>query len=170
MPACHGLEKDVVQYAGNVYCVTVPSGVIITRYNNDTFIAGNCIHAMFGICVIKYIQQEQPEWFNDAFYVKLYRACKKAFDAECKIIDWIFEAGELSFLSKDSVKEFIKNRFNESVEMIGGEKVFDIDEEKLKDLRWFNDEIYAEVNTDFFHKKPVTYSKKMQAIKAEDIF
>lgn len=128
------------------------------------------IHALFGICVIKHIQKEFPDWFNEHFYTKLYRACKKAYEAECNIIDWIFEAGELSFLSKDVVKEFVKSRFNDSLEMIGGKKVFEVDAKKLKQLKWFEDEIHAEVNVDFFHKKSVNYSKKMQAIKAEDIF
>ncbi len=54
--------------------------------------------------------------------------------------------------------------------MIGGEKVFETDQEEVAKLQWFEDEIHAEVNTDFFHKKPVTYSKKTQSIKAEDIF
>jgi ribonucleoside-diphosphate reductase beta chain len=128
------------------------------------------IHALFGICLIKHIQNEHPEWFNDNFYSKLYRACHKAYNAECNIIEWIFETGELDFLSKDTIKEFIKNRFNESIELIGGNKVFDVDKNRLNQVKWFDDEIYAEVNTDFFHKKPVTYSKKIQAIKAEDIF
>ena len=128
------------------------------------------IHALFGVYVIKLIQKEFPDWLNEDFYTKLYRACKKAYEAECNIIDWIFEKGELSFLPKDVVKEFIKDRFNVSLDMIGAEKVFDVDEEKLVSLKWFDDEIYAEVNTDFFHKKPVTYTKKSQAIKAEDLF
>lgn len=128
------------------------------------------VHALFGVALIKIIEKEYPDWFNEHFYDKLYRACKKAYDAECNIIDWIFEQGELAFLPKDVVKEFIKNRFNESIEMIGGKKVFEVDGAKLEQVKWFNDEIYAEVNTDFFHKKPVTYSKKTKAIKAEDIF
>ncbi len=128
------------------------------------------IHALLGVYIIKQVQQEFPEWFNDDFYAKLYRACKKAHEAECNIIDWIFENGELSFLPKDVVKEFIKQRFNESIEMIGGEKVFEVDAEKISQLKWFDEEIYAEVNTDFFYKKPVTYSKKVQAITAEDLF
>ena len=128
------------------------------------------IHALLGVYLIKQIQKEFPEWFNEEFYAKLYRACKKAFEAECNIIDWIFEAGELDFLPKDVVKEFVKNRFNESLEMIGGQNVFEVDQEKLEQLKWFNVEILAEVNTDFFHKKPVTYSKKVKPIKAEDLF
>jgi ribonucleoside-diphosphate reductase beta chain len=128
------------------------------------------IHAMLGVYIIKQIQKEFPDWFNDGFYAKLYRACKKAYDAECGIIDWIFEAGELPFLSKDTLKEFVKNRLNESIELIGGEKVFEVDAVKLESLKWFDDELYAEVNTDFFHKKPVSYSKKVQPINAEDLF
>lgn len=128
------------------------------------------IHAMLGVYLIKQIQQEYPDWFNNEFYNKLYRACKKAYESECKIIDWIFENGEPSFLSKDCVKEFIKDRFNESMILIGGEKVFDVNHDEIAKLKWFNDEIHAEINTDFFNKKPVTYSKKMQAITSEDIF
>ena len=126
------------------------------------------IHALLGVYIIKQVQKEFPDWFNEAFYEKLYRACKKAYESECNIVDWIFEAGELSFLPKKVVKEFVKQRFNDSLEMIGGEKVFDVDTEMLQQLKWFNDEIYAEVNTDFFHKKPVTYSKKVKSIKTED--
>lgn len=128
------------------------------------------LHALFGVAIIKIIQKEQPDWFNEDFFNKLYRACKKAYQAECNIIDWIFELGELEFLTKDIVKEFVKNRFNESLEMIGGNKIFEVDRLKLEQLKWFDEEIHAEVNTDFFHKKPVSYSKKMQAINAEDIF
>jgi len=128
------------------------------------------IHALFGAYLVKQIKQEYPEWFGEDFYKSLYRACNKAYEAESKIIDWIFEKGELEFLPKANVKEFIKNRFNESLEMIDGKKVFEIDESKLKMTKWFEEEIHAEVDTDFFHKKPVTYSKKSQAITAGDLF
>lgn len=128
------------------------------------------IHALFGVTLIKLIRKENPDWFNDEFFAKLSKACVKAYEAECNIIDWIFESGELEFLPKGVVKEFVKNRFNESLEMIGGTKVFDVDTTKLEQLKWFDEEIYAEVSTDFFHKKPVTYSKKVQAITAEDLF
>lgn len=128
------------------------------------------LHALLGVYIIKQIQKEFPEWFNEEFYEKLYRACKKACEAEEKIIDWIFESGELPFLNKNVVKEYIKHRFNESLEMIGGQKVFTPDHEAIKQLKWFEDEIHAEVNTDFFHKKPVTYSKFTKAFTAEDLF
>lgn len=128
------------------------------------------IHALLGVYLIKQIHKEFPGWFNEEFYEKLYRACKKAYEAEEKIIDWIFEAGELSFMTKSVVKEYVKKRFNESLKMIGGKAVFDVDMSKVAELKWFEDEIHAEVNTDFFHKKPVTYSKFSKSCKAEDLF
>lgn len=128
------------------------------------------VHALLGVYIINQVKKEYPEWFNEDFYDKLKKACHKAYEAESRIIDWIFEEGELFFMSKASVKEFVKKRFNDSLKMVGCEEVFKIDSELLAPLSWFEEEIYAEVSTDFFHKKPVTYSKKVRSIKAEDLF
>jgi ribonucleoside-diphosphate reductase beta chain len=128
------------------------------------------IHALLGVFIINQVKKEFPAWFGADFYRQIEHASQKAYTAECGIIDWIFENGELSFLKKDTLKEFIKGRLNDSMEMIGGKPVFAVDEYKLHDLQWFEDEIYGEVNTDFFHKRPVTYSKKVRSITAEDLF
>jgi ribonucleoside-diphosphate reductase beta chain len=128
------------------------------------------VHALLGVFIINQIKKEFPDWFDDHFYDKLYRACKKAYEAEINIIDWIFENGELSFLPKKVIIEFIKNRFNLSLEMIGGKKVFEVNHSLLEQVQWFDDEIQGEVSTDFFHKKPTTYSKKTQSITLEDLF
>lgn len=128
------------------------------------------IHAMLGAQIVKYIQEENPGWFNEAFYEKITRASKKAFAAECAIIDWIFSEGELEFLSKDTIKEFIKSRFNLSVKMIGCPEIFEVDQEKLKELRWFDEELQTEVNNDFFNKRSVTYAKKTQSVTSGDLF
>ena len=87
-----------------------------------------------------------------------------------KLFDWIFELGELSFLSKEIVLEFTKNRFNESLKMIDAKPIFEIDKELLKESDWFNIEVDSETHTDFFHKTPTAYLKKAQSINAEDIF
>lgn len=128
------------------------------------------VHALFGTWLINEVKKENPEWFNEEFYKKIYRAAKKAHEAELRIIDWIFEKGELDFLSKDVLNEFIKDRLNASILDIGGEKVFEIDHDKLQELEWFKEELYAQTNNDFFYKKPVTYSKKVQSMRAEDLF
>jgi ribonucleoside-diphosphate reductase beta chain len=126
------------------------------------------IHALFGVKLLKLIQGENPDWFNADFYKKLTRVCDKAFVAECGIIDWIFTEGELEFISKDTLKEFIKHRFNESLGMVGAPTIFEVDPIKLEPIKWFMQELLAETSTDFFHKRPTTYSKR--TVAASDLF
>lgn len=129
-----------------------------------------CVHADFGIYLTNIIKEEYPEWMNEEFYAKIKRACLKAYEAEAKIIDWIFEKGDLDFVSADGLKRFIKGRFNDSVVRIGGEKVFDISDEDLKEFKWFEEELFAPTNIDFFNKKSVAYSKNVQAITSDNLF
>lgn len=128
------------------------------------------VHSLFGVQLIKYIKKENPQWFNYEFYEILNKACMKSYKAEEQIIDWIFEMGELDFLSKETLKEYTKKRFNESMIMLDAKPLFEINEELVSELKWFEDEIYAEVNTDFFNKKPVTYTKFNKVFSSETLF
>ena len=128
------------------------------------------IHGDFGIDVIKIIKQENPDWFDDAHKQITQDLCMSAFEAESKIVDWIFEAGELDFLPKAVVNEFIKNRFNKSLESIGIEKVFDIDENLVAETEWFDDEIIGTKHGDFFVKRSIAYTKRSKSITHEDLF
>jgi ribonucleoside-diphosphate reductase beta chain len=128
------------------------------------------LHALFGAYVINEIRNEYPEWFNEEFYQKIYRACKKAYEAELNIIKWIFEKGELDFLPIDVIDEFIKYRFNETMQMINAEPVFEVDYKKIKQVDWFLTELVVQVQPDFFYKKSSNYSKNMQPITANDLF
>lgn len=128
------------------------------------------LHAQFGMYLINQIKREYPEWISEDFYKKIERACIKAYEAEAKIVDWIFENGELDFLPKEKVKEFIKDRFNKSVIGIGGKKVFVVDSIAIADLYWFEEELYVEKNLDFFWKRPTDYSKKTQSYSEDDLF
>ena len=128
------------------------------------------LHGIAGATIINIIKKENSEWFNEEFYKTIERACKKACDAEEKIIDWIFEKGDLTFLSKQIVIEFTKDRFNQSMEMIGCQKIFDINKDILKHAEWFNVEVNSEIHTDFFSKTPTAYTKKAQSININDVF
>ncbi|MBC3758148.1 ribonucleotide-diphosphate reductase subunit beta [Hyunsoonleella sp. SJ7] len=128
------------------------------------------IHGDFGIDVIKIIKKENPSWFGDDYNVKIQEICKEAYNAESDIVDWIFEAGELDFLPKDVVNEFIKKRFNNSLESIGIEKVFEINEDLLTQTEWFDDEIIGTKHGDFFVKRSINYSKRTKSITSDDLF
>jgi ribonucleoside-diphosphate reductase beta chain len=128
------------------------------------------IHGDFGIDLIKIIKQENPQWFDDEYERKIREMCKSAYDSESAIIDWIFEKGELDFLPKNQIKEFIKDRFNRSLEGIGVEKVFETNKNLINETEWLNDEIIGTKHVDFFVKRSINYSKKTQSITAEDLF
>ncbi len=128
------------------------------------------IHGNFGSEIINIIKAENPEWFDDEFYSLIYSACEKAYQAECKVLDWIFEKGELNFLSKEVIKEFIKNRFNNSLNKIGMKSLYDIDIDLLEPTMWFDVEIKSTKEGDFFYKKQIDYHKKAKSITKDDLF
>lgn len=128
------------------------------------------IHGNFGVEIINIIKKENPEWFDEEFDKLIYSACSKAYKAECDILDWIFEKGELDFLSKDVIKEFIKNRFNNSLQKIGMNKLFPIKISLLEPTLWFDVEIKSTKEGDFFYKKQIDYNKKSKSITSDDLF
>lgn len=127
------------------------------------------IHGDFGIDLIK-IQKENPEWFTNQYHESIQEMCRQAFEAEKDVVDWIFEDGELDFLPKAVVNEFLKNRFNNSLESIGIEKIFDVDQDLVSETEWFDDEIIGTKHGDFFVKRSVNYSKRTQSITSDDLF
>jgi len=128
------------------------------------------IHGNFGAEIINIIKRENPEWFDQDFEDLIYSACVKAYEAECKILDWVFEKGELDFLPKTVIQEFIKNRFNTSLNKIGFKNCFEIDITLLEPTLWFEVEIKSTKEGDFFYKKQIDYNKKSKSITEDDLF
>ncbi|MDC0189437.1 ribonucleotide-diphosphate reductase subunit beta [Flavobacteriales bacterium] len=128
------------------------------------------IHGDFGIELIKILKSEKPSWFGKKYELKIQEMCGSAYDAESKIIDWIFEEGELDFLPKKQIKEFIKDRFNRSLESIGIDRIFETDDDLVHATEWFNDEIIGTKHGDFFVKRSINYSKRTQSITGDDLF
>ena len=128
------------------------------------------IHGNFGSELINIIKAENPEWFDEEFEQLIDSACKKAYAAEVKILDWIFENGELEFLSKKTIENFIQNRFNNSLTRIGMKPIFDVDFAEIEKTLWFDVEITATKEGDFFYKKQVDYNKKSKSITEDDLF
>ena len=71
---------------------------------------------------------------------------------------------------KDVINEFIKQRFNNSLESIGITKIFEVDEALVKQTEWFDDEIIGTKHGDFFVKRSINYSKRTKSITSDDLF
>lgn len=128
------------------------------------------IHGLFGIDLINIIKDEHPEWFDLEFEENVIKICEEAYESEKQVVEWIFEKGDLEFISTDAVLEFIKQRFNNSLQSIGIRKIFDTDEALLKQSEWFYDEVIATKHGDFFNKRSINYNKKSQSITSDDLF
>lgn len=128
------------------------------------------IHAEFGFDLVNLIKKENPSWWTPELMEDLIEATKEAFDAESEIVEWIFEKGDLDFLTKNQTIEFIKHRFNVSLNSIGIDNVFEVDEKLVETTEWFDDEILTTKHTDFFNKRSINYSKKSKSITLNDLF
>ncbi len=128
------------------------------------------IHGLFGVELFNTIREENPDLFGPEFDARVQRACREAYQAEMKILDWIFSEGELEFLPRKYVDEFLKNRFNNSLENVDVEPVFDTDDDLLAETRWFDEDIMMTKHNDFFAKRSTTYNKNTQSVTSDDIF
>jgi len=128
------------------------------------------IHAMVGMKIINTIREEHPELFDEELEERIAHESEQAFLAESKIIDWMVNGIDENGLSAPILKEFIKNRINESLAGIGFKKVFDVDQTLLDETFWFDEQVLAPNMTDFFNAKSVEYSKKGQCFDEDELF
>lgn len=128
------------------------------------------IHGLFGIDIVNIIKNEHPEWFDEETYKLIIESSHEAMAAESKVLDWIFEEGELEFMPRNVVDEFLKHRFNKSLSHIGVPSLFEVDEDTLEESDWFDNEVITTKHTDFFYKRSINYNKKSKSVTHNDLF
>jgi ribonucleoside-diphosphate reductase beta chain len=128
------------------------------------------IHALVGTKIINTIREECPELFDEELEARIIAEAHEAFKAESKIVDWMINGIQENGLSAPILKEFIKNRINQSMTQIGFKSPFEIDQNMLESTVWFDEELFGNNMTDFFHSKDTGYSKKNQSFSEDDLF
>jgi ribonucleoside-diphosphate reductase beta chain len=119
------------------------------------------IHALCGIRIINTIREEYPELFDEELTERIRSECMEAYKAESKIIEWSVNGYKSDHLSSEILKEFIKQRLNESLTQIGIKPIFDdVNHTLLNRTLWFDEDVLGNTSTDFFHKRPTEYAKK----------
>ena len=94
----------------------------------------------------------------------------KYIEQESKLLDWIYEKGELDFFNKEDILNFMKYRVDEALIQLGIDKVFNISMKQYKPMMWFEEEVFANELDDFFAKRPVAYTKHDKSITKNDLF
>jgi ribonucleoside-diphosphate reductase beta chain len=128
------------------------------------------IHGLFGVELVETIKEENPDLFDDDFEQEVQEACEQAYQAEMDILDWIFEEGELDFLPREHVDAFLRDRFNQSLDNVDVDPLFNTNDELVDETRWFDEDIMMTKDNDFFSKRSTTYNKHTQSVTADDMF
>lgn len=128
------------------------------------------VHANAGIYLINKLKEEYPETMDADAKAHIIDMVKESIEIEEKMIDWIFEAGDLDIIHKRDLVHFIKFRVDESLNRIGLSSQFNITAEEYKPMKWFEEEVFANSLDDFFAKRPVDYTKHDKSITANDLF
>jgi ribonucleoside-diphosphate reductase beta chain len=128
------------------------------------------LHAMIGMKIINVIKKEHPELFDEELKEKIIHEANEAVKYELQIIEWIVNGYGEEKLNSEILKEFVKNRMNESLKEIGFKKIFDVNKELLAKTVWFEEQVLGNNQSDFFHSRPVEYSKRGKSFAAEELF
>jgi ribonucleoside-diphosphate reductase beta chain len=128
------------------------------------------LHAMIGMKLINVIRKEHPELFDEALEEKIRHEATDALKHEMRIVEWIVNGYGAEKLNSDILKEFIKNRLNESLQQIGYKKIFEVNNDMIAKTTWFDEQVLGNNATDFFHARPVEYSRKSKSFAEEDLF
>jgi len=125
-------------------------------------------HAAGGIYLLNKLREEG--YLTDRMVEAIRVSSKEYIKFEGKILDWIYEHGELNMFSKEDMLNFMKYRVDTAFNKLNIKPVFNITPEQYAPMKWFDEEIYANSLDDFFAKKPVDYTKHDKPVTGNDLF
>lgn len=126
------------------------------------------LHFNIGVLITNILRKEHPEMFSEELTAEVYKACNKAIKYEVELLNWVFEKGELTLMTKNDLEGYMKSRIDDSLTLLGFSKIFN--EEEPKNLHFFYEEVFADSQDDFFVVRPVDYSLKDMVINGEELF
>ena len=126
-------------------------------------------HANAGIFIIKKIFEENPD-MKERGMKEIEGFMKNYIELEDKMLDWIFENGELDFFSKKDLANYMRYTLGDSLVQLGLGRPFGITGDEIKPMLWFEEEVFANELDDFFAKRPTAYTKHDKSITEDDLF
>jgi ribonucleoside-diphosphate reductase beta chain len=118
------------------------------------------LHSRFGCYLFNILVEENPEINTEEFKKQIYNACDLSIQLEFNFIDKAFEMGDIAGLTKDQLKNFIKERANQKLMELGYDAMYeDIDQDLLNQMSWFGSLTSGKTQQDFFAGKVTDYAK-----------
>lgn len=125
------------------------------------------LHSRGGNLLFRKLVDENPHIWTDDLKSKIYGAAEVAVELEEAYIEKAFEMGNLSVIQEnkeiaftaDIMKNFIKHRTNLKLGDMGLKACWEIDQELLRSMDWFDDMTSSDQAFDFFATRTGSYSK-----------
>jgi ribonucleoside-diphosphate reductase beta chain len=117
------------------------------------------LHSRAGCILFRLLLQDVPEINTPELQNKIEDAARTAVELEFNFIDKAFEMGDLSNLTKDELKNFIKARTNEKLTELGYKGIYDVDLSLLRNMDWFGKLTSGKIHSDFFSARVSDYAK-----------
>lgn len=131
------------------YCLSVDKGAFVVKYNDKVSVTGNC-HSVAGAWVFrKHLEEEQrsPEEVKE-LHNRIIEAANTIYEHESRIVDMIFEQGDIEGIDSAKLKMFVKSRINICLSNLGISPIFEIVDNQIE--TWFYDSINKFTFNDFF--------------------
>jgi ribonucleoside-diphosphate reductase beta chain len=118
------------------------------------------LHSKAGCWLYRTLLEENPQLDTPQMTQAIYDACELSVNLEYNFIDKAFEMGDIEGLSKEQLKNFIKERANQKLVELGYKPLYnDINPDLLKQMEWFGHLTSGVEHQDFFAGRVTTYSK-----------
>ena len=111
--------------------------------------------------------QENPEIWNDKLKYEIYCAAERVVELENRFIDVCFENAEISDLTPEDVKEYIRFIAGRRLLGLGMKNIFHT---KVNPLPWIDYQLNAVEHTNFFENRATEYAKASTQGNWQDIF
>lgn len=162
-------NKTSVPYKGKVYCVNVPTGAIVTRYNHTVVITGNTLHIESISKLFKtYLEEFGDQIDKQALDKAIYDACEEVVVNEERFINLAFKMGQINDLTPDDIKKYIRFIANRRLRGLGLEDLYSgVDENPIP---WMDEMMNAVEHTNFFENRATEYSRAATGGTWDDAF
>lgn len=117
------------------------------------------IHAEFGA----WLHNELCKEMGVAPSERLINVASDIYDHECRIVDMIFEKGEIDGITPEQLKAFIKSRINICLENLGLSPMFEVKNDIIS--TWFYKNINSVQLNDFFTGVGNSYNRNWDETK-----
>ena len=118
------------------------------------------LHSKAGCWLFRTLLEENPSLNTPQLRNSIIEACELSVQLEFDFIDKAFEMGDVEGISKDQLKNFIKQRANEKMTELGYTIIYnDVNPNLLKQIEWFGHLTGGVEHQDFFSQRPTSYAK-----------